>query len=65
MGSQCGPHDMERIAIAAIFGVEMGKKLEALGFGLIASPDRSERFEVIDDVLAAHAAGREREDSLA
>ena len=59
MGSQRGPHDVERVAIAAIFGVEMGKNLEALGFGLITAPYRGERFEIIDDVLASHAAGRQ------
>ena len=57
MGEQCRPHHMKGVTIAAVFGIKMSEQLEPLGLGLIAAPDGRQRFDVVDDVLAPHAAG--------
>ena len=39
-------HDMERVAIAALLGVEPRQHLQRLDLGLVAAPDGGERFQL-------------------
>ena len=58
-------HHVEGVAIAAVQGVEMREQAQAFGLGLVAAPDRGERLQRRDHVLARHAAGRRQQLDLA
>ena len=65
MRQQRHPHDVEGVAIAVVLGVKMREQLEPFRFGLVAAPDRGERLERDDHVLARHVADGVAQQDLA
>ena len=45
-------HDIERVAIAAVDGVEPRQHLQCLDLGLVAAPDGGQRLQLRNDVVA-------------
>ena len=41
-------HDVERVAVAVLLGVEPRQHLQRLGLGLVAAPGRGERLQLVD-----------------
>ena len=56
MHQQRHAHGVEGGAIAVVLGIKMREQLEAFRLGLVAAPDRGERLERVDHVLARHVA---------
>ena len=56
MCPQRGAHDVERVAVATILGVEPRQELQRLDLGLVAAPDRGQRLEIGDGVGALEVA---------
>ena len=51
-------HDIERVAVAALFGVNPRQHLQRLDLGVVAAPDGGQRFQFARDLVALEIAER-------
>jgi hypothetical protein len=58
-------HDVEGIAVAALFGIEPRQHLQRLDLGLVAAPDGGEGFQFGHDIVALEIADRVSQQGLA
>ena len=65
MRGERAAHDIERVAIAAVGGVEPRQHLQRLDLGLVAAPDGGERLQLRNDVVALEIADRVAQQGLA
>src|ERR1035441_7623538 len=59
------PHDVERIAVAPVFGIEPCQDFQRPDLGVVAAPNGGERFQLGNDILALEIAERVAQRRLA